>query len=251
GYFYLEPEGSTPDRPVYNRIVTLKDTWARISSQASKPEPRKAAAAKAVPAKESRSRETSLEGSKPRPPQPRTEELEARARSYQEELGLSEQDAVTLTSEEAVADFFDAARAAHEAPKSVANWVLNELLRELKGRTVADLPFDGTSLGALVAMIDGGKISGRTAKQVFEKMLAGDGSPEDIVHHHGWAQIEDEGELQALIEGVIERFPDQLEQFRAGKESLFGFFVGQVMKASHGRAHPELLSRLLRDRLAP
>ncbi len=243
GYFYLDPETSSPEHPVYNRIVTLKDTWARLAAQ-------KAAAAPKAAKHQAPKKSASPAGSpKARPAPPRSPELEARGRSYRGELGLSDQEAEALTGAAALADFFDAARAAHPQPKSVAKWVVNELLRELKGRALEDLPFTGADFGDLVALVDGETISGRTGKQVLEKMLAGKGAPGRIVEDHGWAQIADEAQLRQLIEGVLGQFPGQLEQYRSGKASLFGFFVGQVMKASGGRAHPELANRLLRSAL--
>jgi glutaminyl-tRNA synthetase len=131
----------------------------------------------------------------------------------------------------------------------VANWVVNELLRELKGRSVEDLPMEASQLGRLVALVEEGAISGRIAKDVFGRLVEEGGDPEEIVRAEGLEQISDPQELEALVERAIEDHPDQAARYREGQGGLLGFFVGQVMRATGGKANPELVGRLLRERL--
>jgi aspartyl-tRNA(Asn)/glutamyl-tRNA(Gln) amidotransferase subunit B len=167
------------------------------------------------------------------------------------EYGLSPYDADVLVAERARADYFEAAAAAAGAPKKAANWVLNELLGVLNkdGKDIAQSPVSAEDLGALVKMIEGGEISGKIAKQVFEDMYKTGRAPADIVAEQGLAQVSDTGAIAALVDAVLTENPDNLAAYRAGKDKLFGFFVGQVMKKSRGQANPEAVNALLRERL--
>jgi Asp-tRNA(Asn)/Glu-tRNA(Gln) amidotransferase B subunit len=126
---------------------------------------------------------------------------------------------------------------------------VNELLRELKGRSVDEIPIGGSELGRLVEMVEEGAISGRIAKDVFGRLVEEGGDPEEIVRSEGLEQISDPRELEALVERAIEDHPGQAARYREGQEGLLGFFVGQVMRATDGKANPELVDRLVRDRL--
>ena len=165
------------------------------------------------------------------------------------ELNLPEEDADVLTGDLAIAGFFDAALAERGSPRAVANWVVNELFRELKGRSVEDLPMEASQLGRLVALVEEGAISGRIAKDVFARLVEEGGDPEEIVRSEGLEQISDPQELEALVERAIEGHPDQAARYREGQTGLLGFFVGQVMRATKGTANPELVGQLLRERL--
>jgi glutaminyl-tRNA synthetase len=249
GYFYLDPTASTADRPVYNRIVTLKDTWTRLSQQeesasevpkkAPKKAPKKKAAAGGVPRKarpkaEKKARE-------------RSPEQVARARELCREFGLSEGDAEVLAADGAVAAFFAAAARSSGNGELAAKWVINEVLRELKGRALDELPLRPQDLGELVSLVASGRISGRSAKDVFERLLAGEGSAGDIVQREGLVALDRPEDLLPILKKVVAAHGEQLAQYRSGKEALFGFFVGQVMKATRGRAHPQRTQELLRQ----
>ncbi len=240
GYFYLEPESSTPECGVWNRIVTLKDSWARLEHAAA---PAPAAASKAPRAKAARA-----PGVAASPRREKSPELEARAEALLG-LGLSSQEADTLTQDAAVADFFDAAHAAHGNAAGVARWIVNEVLRERKDKALAELPFDGAAVGELVALVDSGTISGRMAKEIFTSMLAGEGRAAVIVERQGLRQLDQAEDLLPLVERVLAESGSQLAAYRGGRTALFGFFVGQVMKLSGGKANPQLAERLLRERL--
>ncbi len=174
-------------------------------------------------------------------------ELPRARRARFEALGLSAKDAGVLVAEVALADYFEAALAVHPEPRAVCNWLTSELLGRLSAEALDRAP-PAADTGRLLALIGEGTISGRIAKQVFDAMLAGEGSPEAIVEAKGLRQVSDTGALEAACREVIAANPSQLEQFRSGKTRVKGFFVGQVMKATRGQANPQLVNQLL-DRL--
>src|SRR6185436_2012008 len=135
--------------------------------------------------------------------------------------------------------------------RGTANWIRSELLRELEnaGLTAARSPVPAAELGALVHMIDEGKISGKQGKEVLTEMFASGKPAAAVVAERGLVQVSDTGEIDRVIEEVIAASPNQLEQYRSGKEALFGFFVGQVMKASKGKANPKVVNERLKEKL--
>ena len=173
----------------------------------------------------------------------------ARLGRFVEELKLPEKDARVLMEEKENADFFEAALTAHDNPRGVANWVINEVLGELKGRSVTELPFSGEDLGALVGLIDDDTISGKIAKEVFAQMLVSGESPASIVEAKGLKQVTDTGALQSIIDALIQANPSQVAQYQSGKTNLLGFFVGQVMKQTQGKANPKIVNELLKKNL--
>ncbi|MES0872992.1 Asp-tRNA(Asn)/Glu-tRNA(Gln) amidotransferase subunit GatB [Sinimarinibacterium thermocellulolyticum] len=179
---------------------------------------------------------------------------EAKRQRFMNQYGLSKYDATVLTGEAALADYYETVVAASAAdPKLCANWVSVELLGALNklGKDIADSPVGATALAGLIVRIGDKTLSGKLAKEVFEAMLAGEGSADDIIRAKGLVQITDEGAILRAIAEVMAKHPQQLADYRAGKDKLFGFFVGQVMKATQGKANPDLVNRLLKDQLAP
>ena len=176
---------------------------------------------------------------------------EARRGRFIEEYGLSFDDAAQLIDSRAMADYFEVAARASGNAKAAANWILNELAHEMKssGIEISSFPISATSLAEVIKMIDAGTISGKMAKEVLVEMRATGRSAEDIVREMGGGQVSDESELRALVEQVIAASPKQLEQYRAGKTGLMGFFVGQVMKMSGGRANPQVANKILKQAL--
>ncbi|MFQ5877427.1 MAG: Asp-tRNA(Asn)/Glu-tRNA(Gln) amidotransferase subunit GatB [Acidobacteriota bacterium] len=181
--------------------------------------------------------------------------LAQRRREYRRAYGLPEQLASTVTMSHAHADYFAAAaRAAGGDGKAAANWFSTEVLRRLNERKIElsgpqDVPLDPARLGRLILLVSGGTISGKAAKEVLEEIFDSGRDPEDVVRERGLVQISDEAPIREAIEKVIAASPDQLAKYRAGKSALLGYFVGQVMKATGGRANPGLVNRLLKDRL--
>jgi aspartyl-tRNA(Asn)/glutamyl-tRNA(Gln) amidotransferase subunit B len=180
---------------------------------------------------------------------------DARRARFVEKLKLPEYDAEVLTSRRDVADYFEAVVAAQPNAKAASNWVMGDVLRLVKERkldealVITEWPVPAAHLGELIALIDSGAISGKIAKTVFEEMVAGGGAPRAIVESRGLLQVSDEGPILAAIEQVLAAHPDKVADFRAGKDKLLGFFVGQVMKATEGKANPPLVNRLLTAKL--
>jgi aspartyl-tRNA(Asn)/glutamyl-tRNA(Gln) amidotransferase subunit B len=177
---------------------------------------------------------------------------------FVEELGISRQDALVLTEEKAIADYFEEALQSGAQAKGVANWIINELLRAVKEQDegsdeesgAIQFPISAPSLGALVLLIDKGTITGKIAKKVFAAMLEGEGEdPNAIVQAKGWQVERDEGAIKAAVDEVLAANPKQVEQYRGGKAQLLGFFVGQIMKATRGKADPAEVNRLLKEKL--
>ena len=177
---------------------------------------------------------------------------DARKARLVSEHGLSEYDAAVLTSSRELADYFEAAaQAAGGAGKLTANWVMGELSGALnKGDgDISNSPVSAAALGGLLLRIEDGTISGKIAKQVFEAMWKGEGPADDIIEQQGLKQISDSSAIEGIIREILDNNPKQLQQYRGGQEKLFGFFVGQVMKATQGKANPKQVNELLRKLL--
>jgi len=161
-------------------------------------------------------------------------------------------DAQVLTASRALADFFEAAVKECGKPKTTSNWVMGDFLAHLnlERKDMADSPVTPRTLGEMIGMIEDGTISGKIAKEVFEEMWASGKSPRQIVEEKGLVQITDTASLEKAIDEVMKANPAQLEQYRGGKDKLFGFFVGQTMKMTKGKANPALLNELLRKKLS-
>ncbi|HEX2269625.1 MAG TPA: Asp-tRNA(Asn)/Glu-tRNA(Gln) amidotransferase subunit GatB, partial [Pyrinomonadaceae bacterium] len=176
---------------------------------------------------------------------------EDRRKRFGEQYGLSFADASQLVADRALADFYEDTVKSSANPRAAANWIRSELLRELEaaGLTAAESPVKPEQLGKLITMIDEGKISGKQGKDVLVEMFKTGKTAETIVEEQGLVQVSDTGEIDALIDEVIAANPGQLASYRSGKEALFGFFVGQVIKASKGKANPKIVNERLRNRL--
>jgi aspartyl-tRNA(Asn)/glutamyl-tRNA(Gln) amidotransferase subunit B len=177
---------------------------------------------------------------------------EARRARFQSAYGLSAYEADLLVQGRGLADYFETAAKAAGKPKSVANWVLNELLRELPGdddRAIEACPISPANLAGLIGLIDDGTISGKIAKDVFEKMYRSGDTAQAIVSREGLTQVADEGALGATVDRVLAQHAKVVEDYRAGKKAALGFLVGQVMKSTDGKANPALANRLLIEKL--
>lgn len=174
-----------------------------------------------------------------------------KATRFQTQYGLPEYDALVLTQERGVAEYFEAVANKCGNPKSASNWVMVELMRELKEseKSIETQPIQANQLGELIQLIDKGTISGKIAKTVFSEMWATGKNPDEIIKSKGLVQISDTGAIEKIIGEVIAASPNQVAEYRGGKEKLFGFFVGQVMKASKGQANPDLVNQILKEKL--
>jgi aspartyl-tRNA(Asn)/glutamyl-tRNA(Gln) amidotransferase subunit B len=177
---------------------------------------------------------------------------EARARRLEASLGLPPQDADLVCLSRPLADWYEEAVAAHPSnPKGIANWLLSDLLGRMSDaeKQAGRVPVAPASLARLVALIDGGTISGKIAKEVLPGMIAAGSGADAVVAERGLVQIVDEGPILDAIGTILAANPRQVETYRAGKAAALGWFVGQVMKATGGRASPAVVNRLLRDAL--
>ena len=176
---------------------------------------------------------------------------EARKVRFIEALGLTEETAQELAFDRARADYFETVVAGCDNPRVAANWVTVELMGRLNKESIAfaDNPVPAEALGQMIARIDDNTISGKQAKEVFGYLWAGEGAVDAIIERHGLKQMTDTGAIEAAVDAVIAANPDQVEQFRQGKEKVLGFLVGQVMKATQGQAAPQQVNALLRERL--
>ncbi len=175
-----------------------------------------------------------------------------RREEYAAKYGLIPQVAATLTTSHALADYFDATVAAAGGDgQAAANWITTELLRKINEAKIgiADVPLEPERLGKLIVLVQQGTISGKIAKDLFEEIYARHADPEEIVRRTGLAQVSDEGAIRAAIEEVIAKNPNQVASYRGGKTALLGYFVGQVLKTTGGKANPALVNRLLKERL--
>jgi aspartyl-tRNA(Asn)/glutamyl-tRNA(Gln) amidotransferase subunit B len=183
-------------------------------------------------------------------------ELPAARRSrFQSAFGLSAYDADVLTSTRDLADYFEQVAAAGSDPKLAANWVMGEFAAALN-RDAIEIdrsPVGAGSLGQLVARIADNTISGKIAKEVFAAMWAGEGSADEIIESRGLKQITDSGAIEALVDDVLAANAAQVENYRsadaAKQPKMLGFFVGQIMKKSQGKANPQQVNELLRKKL--
>ncbi|KAM3098983.1 Asp-tRNA(Asn)/Glu-tRNA(Gln) amidotransferase subunit GatB [Phormidesmis sp. 146-12] len=170
---------------------------------------------------------------------------------YEDEFGLSAYDARVLTDDRDVAAYFEAAVAAKANPKQAANWIMGDISGYLntEKKSIQDLPLTPDALAELTALIDANTISNKIGKDILPELLTKGGSPKAIVEREGLVQISDTGAIEAAIESVIAANPKELEAYRGGKTKLLGFFVGQVMKQTGGRADPKLTNQLLAKKL--
>ena len=274
GYFWRDPVDGVGDALVFNRIVGLKSTYRPGAPPARAPVGETASAAGPAGGEASREpagpvgpRRATGEsdeagaGSGPRGggrapaaderavARAADPELASRFARYREELGLSEEHADLLTGAVAVGDFFEAALAEHADAEAVAAWIVNDLRGLLDGRTLGELPFDGDGLGRLAALVAGGKVSRRAAKDVLARMVEDGGEAAELVESMGLGKVTDRDVLAAIVDAVLADWPDKVEEYRGGNRNLIGLFVGETMKASRGAADPKTVRALLETRL--
>lgn len=168
---------------------------------------------------------------------------------FMEQYGLREYDANVLTLTRPIADYFETAAKASGDAKAAANWVMGDLTGALKGREINESPVTAANLGELVSLIASGEISGKLAKEIFAKMFETGDPARTIMEREGLKQISDTGALGKIVDDAIAANPKQVEQYKAGKTTVIGFLVGQVMKASKGQANPAAVNELLRQKL--
>ncbi|MBU1639833.1 MAG: Asp-tRNA(Asn)/Glu-tRNA(Gln) amidotransferase subunit GatB [Proteobacteria bacterium] len=171
---------------------------------------------------------------------------------FMDDLGLGTEEATILTGERALADYFEAALADYDNAKKLANWIMTEVMRVMKGEEgmdIAHFPVTPANLAKLMAMIDKGTISGKIAKTVFEEMIHSGKDADTIVKDKNLLQVSDEGEILKMVQDILAANPEQVQQFKEGKTKVMGFFVGQLMKVSKGKANPQMANELFSQEL--
>jgi len=257
GYFFVDPVDSAPGALVFNRVVTLRDTWAKrqkagegggvTSPQPGRPGEGGGNAGEAAGegvrgGGRTRTRTPTRARARPAPDVRHA----VRVARLVERHGLSQEEADLLAREPAAAELFESAVAeGGVSPRAVANWVIHELPRERAGRAIAELPFGAKELAALVRLVEQGRVSSTAARQVLAELAAHGGDPERIVEEKGLAQISDAAELEGVVRDVLAANAAKVAEYRAGKTGLIGFFMGQVMGRTRGRANPEKARELL------
>jgi aspartyl-tRNA(Asn)/glutamyl-tRNA(Gln) amidotransferase subunit B len=181
---------------------------------------------------------------------------ETRKARFISQYRLPAYDAELLTSRKDIADHFEAAVKTHPNPKSISNWIMSDLFRVLKERKldeqlyISTWPVKANYLGELVRLIDEGKISGKIAKAVFEMVLDSGRSPQEIVAEKGLEQVSDIGSIETAVEEILAANPKQVSDYKKGNEKVFGFLVGQIMKATKGKLNPQMANEILKQKLA-
>jgi aspartyl-tRNA(Asn)/glutamyl-tRNA(Gln) amidotransferase subunit B len=180
-----------------------------------------------------------------------TELPAARLQRFVSDFALSEYDAGVLTASKTVADYFESCVKLFAQPKTVSNWVMGELTRELNnsGIDASASPVSPERLVSLLQLVEQGNISLKVAREIFPDVYSSGKTPEQIVQEKGLVQVSDEGALDKIIDEVLAKSPTQVGQFKEGKQQVLGFLVGQVMKASGGKANPGKVNELLKKKL--
>lgn len=247
GYFISDPVDSRPDALIFNRVVTLRDSWAKVDGQDTTEESTQNATRHSSPKEEAvhvGSRSETRDQARVRNP-----ELAARYDRYQQMLNLSEEAADILTGQLELSDFFEAALETGSDAALVAAWMTNELMGELKERSLSQLSIDGQKFGLLVGMVADDTISSAGGKKVLAEMVQSGEDPVQIVETQGLKQVSNVNTLEPIIEQIITQNSDKAEQYRNGKTGLLGFFTGQVMRTTGGAANPQIVQEILRTKL--
>ncbi len=232
GYFYADPIDYSDTHPVFNKIVGLKDSWGKKEKS-----PRR------TPKTETKKAQIDGEVT------PMSEAEQVLFDKYTSELGLNNTVADILARDEKLSAFYTDALNSLNSPINLANIVANEVARELKEKDISELKFTALQIAELVKMIDEETISNKIAKQVFEEMVKSGDNPLKIVENKGLIQISDPAQILPIIDEVIENNPDNVTKFKDGNTKLLGFFVGQVLKATGGKANPKVVNELVAQKL--
>ena len=232
GYFYADPIDYTNEKPVFNKIVGLKDSWAK-KTKIVEPEVKNT--------QKVQTQKVQVVGSM----EPMNEDQKAAFEKYTNTLGLNSEVANILARDEHLSHFYEEAQTLINSPITLANIVVNEVARELKQMELSQVKFTPSQIAELVKMIDDETISSKIAKDVFEEMVKSGINPTQIVKDKGLVQISDPSEISPIIDEIIAKNPDNVAKFKAGNTKLLGFFVGQVLKSTGGKANPQVVNELV------
>jgi glutaminyl-tRNA synthetase len=236
GYFYADPVDYTDAKPVFNKIVGLKESWGKKNST-------EATTAKIEKREDKKAQ---IEGKA----ESMSEAEQSLFNRYANETGLNSMLAEILARDEKLSSFYEDTISLHNSPVTIANIVANEVAREFKEKQGSELKFTPFQIAELVKMIDDSTISNKIAKSVFEEMAISGEDPMLIVKAKGLVQISDVSVIEPIIDDIIAKNPDNVEKYRAGNTNLLGFFVGQVLKATGGKANPSVVNELIAQKLS-
>ncbi len=232
GYFYRDPVDYSDKRPIFNRVVSLKDSWAKKIKKDNRRDRNK-------PKKEH------IEGKVA----PMSREEENLFQIYTKKHNLNKEVANTLARDIELSKFYQEALKEFNSPITIGNITTNEVARELKIKKIDEVKFTPKYIADLAKMIDSETISTKIAKQVFEEMNKSGREPTKIVEERGLKQINDKSLILAIIRDVISKNKDNVKKFRDGNKKLLGFFIGEVLKASNGKANPKIVNSLIIEEL--
>jgi len=235
GYFYADPIDYTSEKPVFNKIVGLKDSWGKKTTDTPKEK---------VESKKQQNK-VQVKG-----------EVEAMSEAqqslfdrYTQEYKLNAEVSNIIARDEKLSSFYEQALVECSSFVALANMVVTEVARELKEKEISELKFTASQIAQLVKMLDDKTISSKIAKQVFEEMSKSGDSPAKIVEDKGLVQVSDPAIILPIIDDIIAKNPDNVEKFKAGNNKLLGFFVGQTLKATGGKANPQVVNKLVAQQL--
>ena len=235
GYFYADPIDYTDENPVFNKIVGLKDSWGKKTAQkpTEKAEPKEKANKEQIVGDEVAM----------------SDDQKVLFGKYTNELKLNSEVANILCRDEKLSSFYEDTLSKLNSPVALANIVANDVAKELKDKQADELKFTAIQISELVKMVDDKTISSKIAKQVFEEMKKSGTKPTKIVEDKGLVQISDPAKILPIIDEIIAKNPDNVEKFKAGNTKLLGFFVGQVLKTTGGKANPQVVNKLVAEKL--
>jgi glutaminyl-tRNA synthetase len=243
GYFFADPVDSRPGAPVFNRTITLKDTWAARGAAQERRKPR--ARREPAPAtSEKRSSRVELRAER-RASDPATAARHARYL----ELKVPEEQADLLADDPDLAAYFEAAVRAHPNAPSVARWLLNELAGLARDGSPQSLPLGGAAFGRFVALVDAGRVTPSAGKALLARLVAEGGEPEGRMAELGLEKVEDRGAIEGAIARALGAQPAEVERYRAGEKKLFGVLLGAVMREAKGAADAAVVRKMLEERL--
>lgn len=235
GYFYADPIDYTNEKPVFNKIVGLKDSWAKKTKTD--------ASSNKAPAKPAKNEQVVGDA------EPMSNEQMLRFEKYTKELKLNKEVSNILARDEKLSLFYKTALQELNSPISIANIVANEVAKELKEKELNELKFSAIQIAQLVKLVDDETISNKIAKHVFETMAQTGEDPANIIEDKGLTQISDPEKIRPIIQDIIKKNPDNVNKFKEGNTKLLGFFVGQVLKTTGGKANPKVVNELVAQML--
>ena len=233
GYFYADPVDYSDEKPVFNKIVALKDSWAKKTKPKQtqpKPQPKKI---------------KQIDGEVA----PMTKEQEKLFTRYTQEDKLGSEVANTLARDEKLSSFYQSALTLCDSPAVLANFVTNEVARELKNKEINELKYTPKEIAELANLVSDETISTKIAKEVFEQMSQNGDNPKSIVESRGLMQISDPAVIEPIIDDIIASNPQNVQKYKEGNKKLLGFFVGQTLKATGGKANPKIVNQLVSKKL--